>query len=139
MEGIAAWLPPGKAPFGMWQLIRSVPISVLLKFGRQGAIRMQALGRYTDNLHRKLVPYPHWYLQLLGVDPEYQGQGYSRRLVSPILERIDREKLPCYLETNNLKNVGIYQQFGFNLISEDIVPGTDLYNYAMLRNPKPEG
>lgn len=133
IEGIAAWLPPGKAPFGIWQLIKSVPFSVLFRFGRQGGIRMQGLGRYTDNLHRKLVPYPHWYLQMLGVDPDYQRHGYSRRLISPILERIDLEKLPCYLETNNTKNVSIYQQFGFKLISEDIIPGTDLYNYAMIR------
>lgn len=135
MEGVSAWLPPGKAPFGVWQLMNSVPFSTLLRFGRQGAKRMQAFGRYTDNLHRKLVPYPHWYLQMLGVDPEYQGQGYSRRLVSPILERTDREKLPCYLETNNRKNVSIYQQFGFKLIAEDIAPGTDLYNFAMLKKP----
>ncbi len=34
MEGVAAWLPPGKAPFGSWQIIRLVPLSVLFRFGR---------------------------------------------------------------------------------------------------------
>jgi hypothetical protein len=62
LEGVAAWLPPGKAPFGGWQIIRSVPLSILVRFGRQGAGRMWAYGRFVDALHRKLVPYPHWYL-----------------------------------------------------------------------------
>ena len=72
---------------------------------------------------------------MLGVDPAYQGQDYSRRLVSPVLERIDQDKMSCHLETNNSKNVIIYQQYGFTPISVDIVPGTDLYNYARLRKP----
>jgi ribosomal protein S18 acetylase RimI-like enzyme len=133
MEGVSAWLPPGKAPFGGWQIIRSVPLSVLFRFGRQGASRMQAYGRYIDNLHRKLVPYPHWYLQIIGVNPAYQGQGFSSQLVRPMLECIDREHLPCFLETNTEKNVAIYQRFGFGVVSEDKVPGTELTSFAMLR------
>jgi len=133
MESVAAWLPPGKAPFGGWQIIRSVPLSVLFRFGRQGASRMQAYGRYVDNLHRKLVPYPHWYLQIIGVDPKHQGQGFSSQLIRPMLERIDREHLPCFLETNIEKNVAIYQRFGFGVVSEDEIPGTELTSFAMLR------
>jgi len=133
MEGVAAWLPPGKTPFGGWQIIRSVPLSVLFRFGRQGASRMQAYGRYIDNMHRKLVPYPHWYLQIIGVDPAYQGQGFSSQLVRPILERIDREHLPCFLETNTEKNVAIYRRFKFEVVSEDKIPGTEVTSFAMLR------
>lgn len=133
IEGVAAWLPPGKAPFGGWQLIHSVPLSVLFRFGRQGASRMRAYGRYIDNLHRKLVPYPHCYLQIIGVDPAYQGQGFSSQLVRPMLECIDQEHLPCFLETNTEKNVAIYQRFGFEVVSVDKVPGTELTSFAMLR------
>jgi ribosomal protein S18 acetylase RimI-like enzyme len=133
MEGVAAWLPPGKAPFGGWQIIRAVPLSVLFRFGRQGASRMQAYGRYIDNMHRKLVPYPHWYLQIIGVDPAYQGQGFSSQLVRPMLECIDREHLPCFLETNTEKNVAIYRRFKFEVVSEDKIPGTEVTSFAMLR------
>jgi len=133
MEGVAAWLPPGKAPFGGWRIIRSVPLSVLFRFGRQGASRMQAYGRYIDNMHRKLVPYPHWYLQIIGVDPAYQGQGFSSQLVRPMLERIDREHLPCFLETNTEKKVAIYRRFKFEVVSEDKIPGTEVTSFAMLR------
>jgi ribosomal protein S18 acetylase RimI-like enzyme len=133
MEGVAAWLPPGKAPFGGWQILRSVPLSILFRFGRQGANRLRAYGSYIDNLHRKLVQYPHWYLQIIGVNPAYQGQGFSGRLLRPVLERIDRERLPCFLETNTEKNVAIYRRFGFGVVSEDKIPGTELMSFAMLR------
>ena len=133
LEGVAGWLPPGKSPFGARQIIRSVPLSVLFRFGRQGAGRLQAYGRFIDNLPRRLVPYPHWYLQIIGVDPAYQGQGFSSRLLRPVLERIDRERMPCYLETNAEKNVAIYRRFGFEVVSEDKLPGTEVTTFAMLR------
>jgi ribosomal protein S18 acetylase RimI-like enzyme len=135
MEGVAAWLPPGKAPFRGWQILRSVPLPILVRFGRQGAGRMQAYGRFVDSLHRSLLPYPHWYLQVIGVDPAYHGQGFSSRLIRPMLERIDRERMPCFLETNTEKNVTIYRRFGFEVISEDRLPGTEVTSFAMLRKP----
>ena len=135
LEGVAAWLPPGKSPFGVRQVIRSVPLSTLFRFGWQGANRMRAYGRYVDRLHGKLVTYPHWYLQIIGVDPAYQGRGFSSRLLRPVLERIDHERMPCYLETNSGKNVAIYRRFGFEVVSEDKMPGTEVTTFAMLRRP----
>ena len=96
---------------------------------------MQAYGRFVDNLHRKLVPYPHWYLQVIGVDPAHQGQRLSSRLLRPMLERIDRERLPCALDTNTDKNVAIYRRFGFDVISENKLLGTPVTSFLMLRKP----
>ena len=93
---------------------------------------MWAYGRYVDKLHRRLVPYPHWYLEIIGVAPAHQGQGFSSRLLRPVLERIDRERMPCYLETNAEKNVAIYRRFGFEVVSEDKMPGTEVTTFAML-------
>jgi ribosomal protein S18 acetylase RimI-like enzyme len=135
LEGVAAWLPPGKALFGARQILRSVPLSTLVRFGRQEAGRMWAYGRHVDSLHRRLVPYHHWYLQIIGVAPAYQGQGFSSRLLRPVLERIDRDGMPCYLETNAVKNVAIYRRFGFEVVSEEKMPGTEVTTFAMLRKP----
>jgi ribosomal protein S18 acetylase RimI-like enzyme len=136
LEGVATWLPPGKAPAGGWQIIRSVPLSIFVRFAQGGAGRMRAYGKYIDDLHRRVVPYPHWYLDMVGVDPPYQGQGFCSRLVRPVLERIDREQMPCYLETNAEKNVAIYRRFGFEVISEDRMPGLEMTTFAMLRKAR---
>jgi ribosomal protein S18 acetylase RimI-like enzyme len=42
---------------------------------------------------------PHWYLQTLAVRPDRQRQGVGSFLISPTLERADRDGLPVYLET----------------------------------------
>jgi len=96
---------------------------------------MWSYGRFADSLHRRLVPYPHWYLQIIGVDPAHQGEGFSSRLLRPVLERIDLERMPCFLETNNEKNAAIYRRFGFEVLSEDKLPGTEVTSFAMLRKP----
>ena len=69
----------------------------------------------------------------MAVLPAYQGKGFSSRLVRPILERIDREQLPCFVETNTERNVAIYRQFGFEVISEQKIPGKEVTTFAMLR------
>lgn len=133
MEGVATWLPPGRSPFGSWQVMRSVPLSTLFRVERRRLSQVWAYGRHVDTLHCKLVPYPHWYLDMIGVAPPYQGQGFCSRLVRPMLERIDRERMPSYLETNARKNVAIYRRFGFEVVSEDEMPGTGIRTWAMLR------
>jgi hypothetical protein len=50
-----------------------------------------------------------------------------------MLERIDRERMPCYLETNAEKNAAIYRRFGFEVVSQEKLPGTPVTTFAMLR------
>ena len=79
------------------------------------------------------MSFPHWYLQLLGVDPVYQGKGYASILLRAMFARIDEERLPCYVETQNEKNVPIYQHYGFKVVEEGIFPGSEVNTWAMLR------
>jgi len=75
----------------------------------------------------------HWYLMVIGVDPMYQGRGYASALIKPTLAQIDREHLPCYLETNNERNVPIFEHYGFKVVEAGIIPGTNVSHWAMLR------
>ena len=97
---------------------------------------MRELGRYIDSVHARLAPFRHWFLQAIGVDPEFQGQGHAGRLMRPMLARIDEEHLPCYLETLEEQNVRVYEHFGFKVIEESGIPDTDLINRAMLRDAR---
>ena len=57
--------------------------------------------------------YPHWYLALLGVDPNRQGLGLGSRLLEAGLRTVDAEHQPAYLETPNPHSVALYERFGF--------------------------
>jgi len=136
LEGIAVWLPSDNYPVTLWRLLRSVPPSEILGFGKNGGSRMRELGQYIDAVHGRLVPFKHWFLQAIGVDPQFQGSGYAGRLLRQMLARIDEAGLPCYLETLEEQNVQLYEHFGFAVVEESSIPETSLTNWAMLREPR---
>jgi GNAT superfamily N-acetyltransferase len=73
---------------------------------------------------------------VLGVDPAYQGQGCASRLLKPRLARLDKEKLPAYLETTIEDYVPMYRHFGFEVIKEEVLPGSGAKMWVMLRGNK---
>ena len=97
---------------------------------------MQILTNYIGEKHRELVPDQHWYLFLTGVDPEYQGKGYASQLLNGMLLEIDRQRLPCYLETGVKNNVPMHEHFDFSVVDEFTVPDTNVKLIAMLRGPE---
>jgi ribosomal protein S18 acetylase RimI-like enzyme len=70
------------------------------------------------------------------VDPRHQGKGLARRLLKAMFERLDREGLPCFLETESTTNVAIYKKYGFAVVEEGKIPGTEVPHWAMLREPQ---
>jgi ribosomal protein S18 acetylase RimI-like enzyme len=136
LEGIAVWLPSDNYPVTLWRLLRSVRLSEILGFGRNGGSRMKGLGQYIDAVHSRLAPFKHWFLQAIGVGPQYQGTGCAGRLLRQMLAGIDEAGLPCYLETLEEQNVRLYEHFGFMVAEKSAIPETDLTNWAMLRGPR---
>jgi len=132
-EGVAVWIPSDKYPMTLWRLLRLVPLPVLFGFGRHGGNKMRHLGGYLDAVHHRLANFKHWYLWTVGVEPQSQGKGYASNLIRPMLTRIDKEGLPCYLETLDERNVPIYEHLGFKVVDESTVPNTSITNWAMLR------
>ena len=97
---------------------------------------MRSLGQYIDAVHGRLAPFKHWFLQAIGVAPQFQGRGYSGRLLRGMLGRIDEAGLPCYLETIEEQNIRLYEHFGFVLTEESAIPETNLTNWVMLREAR---
>ena len=68
---------------------------------------------------------PFWHLTYLATDPDFQGQGIGRRLLSPITENLPAsgvDKTPVYLECSNKDSISFYLSQGFNLIEEVKIP-----------------
>ncbi len=133
-EGVAAWITSDHFPMTFWRIVRSVPLSVVGAFGRGGASRMNHPGKHIDAMHKRYAPFRHWFLLQVGVAPEVQGKGHAGKLLRPMLARMDAEGLPCYTETMDEKNVGLYEHLGFRVMERLDIPGTDLTTWALLRD-----
>lgn len=136
LKGVAAWLPPNASSESqIWQFFQSglfvAPIYLRWdRFADAVSVLMRELGN-----HQKQMPEPNWYLMMLGVAPQYQGQGVGGELIAPILQRADRENTPCYLETSTEGGVRFYQRHGFEIVHGAIV-ADGLRYWSMKRNPK---
>lgn len=137
LEGVACWLPPGNTTpaFGRLLRIGFREASLGLELGWAGFRRYTAMEDYCDTIHKRSVAGQHWYLWGLGVDPSCQGHGIGGMLIQPVLARAASSGLPCYLETSNARNVPFYRKYGFTVVSEGVVPKSQLPVWAMLRSP----
>ena len=133
LEGLAVWLPPEKPRVTRRGGIGSEGLSRLFKVEGETAARWKSFDDYVASLHKRHVPFSHWYLQLLGIAPAYQGKGYASTLLKAMFVRIDKERLPCFLETDAKRDVSIYQHYGFKVVEEGVVPGSQVTIWAMLR------
>jgi ribosomal-protein-alanine N-acetyltransferase len=52
-------------------------------------------------------------IHTIGVDPEYQGRGIGRRLVSQILELASGSVVFLEVRTDNVPAIRLYESFGF--------------------------
>ena len=78
----------------------------------------------------------HWYLVSMGVDPALQRQGVGGRLLEPVLEMADRDRIDCYLETADPRNAAYYARHAFQVESDalQVVPDGPPH-VAMRRRP----
>jgi ribosomal protein S18 acetylase RimI-like enzyme len=134
-EGVIVWLPSEKSAITLWRAFRAGGFRLRNQLGPEAMDRLMAFSGCVDELHNKHLPGPHTYLFFVGVDPAYQGKGYAGRLIRPMLERLDEKQMPCYLNTQNEKNVSLYEHFGFRVIDKQMIPGSPVMHTAMQRDP----
>jgi ribosomal protein S18 acetylase RimI-like enzyme len=135
---VACWLPPGRAAPSPLALLRCGVLPLIWELGLSGALLLERLGRQFEHQRRRHVPGPHWYLMLLGVAPAARGRGLARAVLRPGFDAADRDRLPCYLETEDAANVPVYTRLGFALVGRRRVAG-GLWNWEMTRAPGRNG
>jgi ribosomal protein S18 acetylase RimI-like enzyme len=138
LEGTVTWSPPDKIYPSFWEMMRYGGFYSMRKAGlkMKSFRRSMAVFTYEEKMHKQLVPYKHWYLQNLAVDPEQQRKGYGAKLLGAMIPKIDAIGLPIYLETNKERNLSFYRKFGFEIIEHVIIPKTDVPLWCMLRKPE---
>jgi ribosomal protein S18 acetylase RimI-like enzyme len=136
LSACSIWLPPGATDFTPEREAQIVMPSSTIPDTKQGKARANNFYAMIDKAQRRLLPDPHWYLVMIGVEPERQGQGIGSALIAPMLDRIDQSQLPCYLETVNQKTFPFYKRHGFAIVDEDDIPGTSTRVWFLIRNPQ---
>lgn len=135
MEGIAAWVHSDICELSLWQLMRSGGFTLFRKLGYKVTSKMMPVKDYVTSMKTKNAGEKYLHLEILAVEPKFQGMGYAKKLLEPMFELLDSEALPCFLETVTEKNVLFYQHFGFEVVEEGIIPGTEISLWNMLRKP----
>ncbi len=125
--GAALWLPPGVHPDD--EALKKV-------------FRDTAKHEHLDDLlatFEKMDEWnpdePHWYLPLIGVEPNAQGRGLGGALMRHAVARCDQEDALAYLESSNPRNISLYERHGFEVMGE-IQVGLAPPVTPMLRQPR---
>ena len=135
MNGFAAWLPFGFTGSKPLPFLLNGGLSLILHSGPGIIGRLLTYENYAMGLKKEFTNHFDWYLYNLSIKKDAQGKGIASKLMRPMLQFCDDERMVAYLETNKEANVGLYRHYGFDLMKEELIPKTPVTHYAMVRKP----
>ncbi|ADB49713.1 GNAT family N-acetyltransferase [Conexibacter woesei] len=132
LAGGALWLPPEEwrtSAVEDAQLARALLHPRLLP-------RVPLVVHGFTGIERRHPPAPpHWYLAVLGTDPDAQGRGIGSALLRAVLDRCDADGVGAYLESSKERNVDFYARHGFR-VSEVVTLPRGPRAWLMWREPR---
>jgi ribosomal protein S18 acetylase RimI-like enzyme len=134
VRGVARWVPPGRGAVPVGALLAAT-VSIPMRF-RGATRRFFAYGRSIGALRKRVQPAGAWYLDGIGVAPEYQHCGVGAALMQPGLDAADRAQASVFLLTNAPDNLRFYERFGFRVDAEEETPPAGPVSWAMTRKPR---
>lgn len=136
LNGFAIWLPFGFTGSKTLPFLLNGGIKLILTAGPGIIGRLLTYETFAMKLKEKYTNNVDWYLYNLSIKKEAQGKGIASKLLRPMLYFCDQEQMVCYLETNKESNVSLYEHYDFVLQEKGLIPKSEVYHYAMTRNPK---
>ena len=136
MNGFAVWLPFGFTGSKTLPFLMNGGFKLILHSGPGIIKRLLTYETYAMNLKKEFTDNYDWYLYNLSIRKDAQGKGIASKLMRSMLQFCDDERMVAYLETNKESNVGLYRHYGFDLMKEELIPGTSVTHYSMVRHPK---
>jgi len=133
VSGVALRRPPGRERINVWGLLVSGIVWLPLFMGLSATWRLIQAERVTDRRHRQLMTGPHWYLWMIGVDPDRQGEGLGSALMAHTFAAAQADGVPCYLETTHPRAHAIHRAHGFEDAAVGPLPGTHTTVWSMIR------
>ena len=138
MNGFAVWYPFGFSGNKTLPFLFNGGLNLIFHSGFGIIKRLLAYEKYAMGLKKEFTDNYDWYLFNLSIKKDAQGKGLASKLMRPMLNFCDNERMVAYLETNKAANVGLYQHYGFDLMREELIPSSPVTHYSMVRHPKGE-
>lgn len=116
-EGVLLFHPDDRAGINFWGVMTSgvlLRMAPLLRMFTNKTTRQVITTIESDR--KKLDIGPYYYLSVIGVRRDLQGQGHGGRLLRWLIDRADADGKSIYLETQTAKNVALYERFGFEVV-----------------------
>lgn len=135
-SGAIVALPPGQTEVTLERAEQGGLTRLPELIGADAAGRYMGVMSAAGPMHGRHAAMPHWYVMVLGVDPEAQGTGIGQALLSSVFAEADPTRLPVYLETTQPSNIAFYGHMGFAVVEQfrDPVSGLDVWGF--LRPPR---
>src|SRR6056297_84831 len=131
IEGVILFTDFKDYKFTLLRSLRAGGLSVM-KIGKEAGMRFSQYDEFNMSVHKDNVNKPHQYIIGIGVDPNKQGQAFGKKLLVSMLKVAKEKNHPCYLETHDKENIKIYKKYGFEVVSQDFIPRTDIVQFNML-------
>ena len=127
------WIPPGGSELTPEDeaALESMVVDLL----GPGAGRV--LGAFEEFERAHPRDEPHWFLTLLGTDPQQRGKGHGFGAAGGQPAGGRRGRPPAYLEASNAANVPLYQRYGFAVHGSFRMPEGGPEVVTMWRDPQP--
>ena len=135
MNGFAVWLPFGFTGNKTMPFLANGGLKLIFHSGLGLIGRLLTYETFAMNLKKEFTDHYDWYLFNLSIKKDAQGKGIASKLLRPMLQFCDDEKMVAYLETNKEGNVSLYKHYGFELKKEELIPKSPVMHYSMVRKP----
>lgn len=105
--------------------VKEWPASIVSNYTRLGGqIGQDAIRRleaYTQLSNRLRPKEPHYYIGVIGVDPDYRGKGYGKLLLDAVQEisRKNPASVGVALDTESTDSLNFYEHNGYHTIAQD--------------------
>jgi ribosomal protein S18 acetylase RimI-like enzyme len=129
----ALWAPPGHWHMTLRETAMLVPCFLRPRL----FVRMPLVALGWEKLERAHPRKPpHFYLAVLGTEPEAQGRGLGSAVLGAVLRQCDEDQVGAYLESSKERNIDFYARHGFQVVGElRLLRGPTMWK--MWRDPRP--
>ncbi len=134
LEGVAAWVPGEMADMTPWRVLLSGAMWAGMRMGMTATRKMMPVFAPIEADRKATMQgNPFIYLLVIGVAPQFQGQGFAGKLLRALIEKSEQAGVPLYLETETENNVRMYEHLGFAVVKEIVLPIINLPMWKMVR------